>query len=429
MGAELGLSTSIFPSDQVTREFLKAQNREADFVEMQADIGAVYDDKVVIDLSEIEPMVAQPHMPDNVVPVKELNKKPLSQVFIGSCTNSSYTDIVKVSKILQGKTVHPNVELGISPGSRQVFEMAARNGVITELIKSGARILEVGCTACAGYGFAPGSGGVSLRSTNRNFIGRSGTSDALVYLASAETCAASALSGYFTTAQEYASVLSSVKEPLKFLSDDYMFILPSNNPKRIIVKGPNIKPLPAFDPLPNIIDSKVEIKLEDNITTDHIIPASGNVIRLRSNVPAISKYVLSRIDETFVERVIESEGGIIVAGNNYGQGSSREHAALCLRYLNIRIVIAKSYARIHVQNLVNFGVLPLLFTNQNDYDDLCQGDQLYFADLPDSISTNHIVALNTTQNKEIILTHNLSKVQEEVIISGGKLSYIKKKGY
>ncbi|MDO4798956.1 MAG: aconitate hydratase [Bacillota bacterium] len=428
MGTELGATTSIFPSDEITRQFLKAQGREQDFVELGPDPGAAYADHIVIDLSSLEPLVAQPHMPDLVTEVKHLTGKPIQQIFIGSCTNSSYTDLVKVARILKGKMVHPDIEMGLSPGSRQVFEMAARNGVIADLIQSGVRILEVGCTACAGGGMAPGSEGVSLRTTNRNFKGRSGTADALVYLASSETCAASAIAGTFVTAEEYANEICQVKEPEEFLIDDRMLVQANGaNPEVEVFKGPNIQPLPDFYPMDPTIRTRVEIKVGDNITTDHIIPAASHIVKLRSNVPAISQYVLTRVDESFPERIQKAGSGIIVAGSNYGQGSSREHAALSPRFLNVKAILAKSFARIHVQNLANFGILPLEFQNVTDYEQVQQGDELQILNVIHSISNNAFIVQNLSQNTVYKMKHPLTKSQEEIVIAGGLLPYLKER--
>ncbi|MHB8281654.1 MAG: aconitate hydratase, partial [bacterium] len=376
MGAELGATTSIFPSDEKTLEFLKAESRTEDYMPFAADENAPYDEVIEIDLSTLEPMAAKPHMPDNVVKVKELKDVKVDQVAIGSCTNSSYADLMTVASILKGKKIHPDVSLVISPGSKQVYEMIAKNGALADLISSGARILESTCGPCIGMGQAPRSGAVSLRTFNRNFEGRSGTKDANIYLISVQTAAASALAGYITDPRTSGKA-PEIKMPEKFYIDDSMILQPSTEPEKVIVyRGPNIKPLPVKEKLPESIGGKVLLKVEDNITTDHIMPAGSKILPLRSNIPAISKYVFESVDPTFSERALKEKGGFIIAGENYGQGSSREHAALAPMYLGVKAVIVKSFARIHFANLINFGILPLTFDNIADYDKINQGDLL-----------------------------------------------------
>lgn len=424
MGAELGATTSVFPSDAQTLSFLAAQGRAEAYLELRAEEGATYEETMVIDLSGLEPLVAQPHQPDQVVTVAELAGKKVDQVFIGSCTNSSYLDMVKVAKILKGKIVHPEVSLSIAPGSRQVYEMLARDGSLAEMIAAGARILESACGPCAGSGQAPATGAVSLRTSNRNFEGRCGTLDAGVYLTGAETCAASAVAGYLTTAERDAALLQ-VEPPQSFIIDDRMIIAPPPNGRDIVVaRGPNIKALPEFAPLEDDIDAAVVIKTGDNISTDHIIPAGAKIIPLRSNIPAISKYVFSRIDETFYQRVTQAGGGIVVGGQNYGQGSSREHAALAPKYLGIKAVIVKSFARIHLQNLVNFGIVPLVFENEADYDLITSGDRLRIENLRESVKAGKITVRNLTRNRVFTARHSLTDRQRDILIAGGLLRSI-----
>lgn len=428
MGAELGATTSIFPSDEVTREFLAAQGREADWQELSADSDATYDEVIEINLSELEPLIAQPHSPDNVVKVKELAAKDIAvnQVAIGSCTNSSYVDLMRVAKALQGKRVHPDVSLVISPGSKQVLTMLAKNGALADLVQAGARILECTCGPCIGMGQAPPTNGVSLRTFNRNFEGRSGTKSAHVYLVSPEVAVASALTGKITDPRELGDY-PEIEEPNSFLIDDGM-ILPPTNEDVEIRRGPNIKPLPVQEPLPESYKGKVLLKVGDNITTDHIMPAGAKILPLRSNVPALSQHVFEQVDQTFAQRAKEAGGGIILGGQNYGQGSSREHAALCPMYLGIKAVLAQSFARIHKANLVNFGILPLVVSPE-DYEKIAQGDELEFPDLRQALSaqTGEIQAKNLTQGSTITLSYELSDRQVAVILAGGLLNYTKNK--
>lgn len=426
MGAELGATTSIFPSDEITKSFLKAQDREASYVELAADLGAKYDYDITINLNELEPLTAAPHSPDNIKTVKSLEGMKVNQVAIGSCTNSSYTDLVKVAKILKNKTVHPDVSLVISPGSKQVFEMLAKDGILTDLISAGARILESACGPCIGMGQSPCSEGISLRTFNRNFFGRSGTKDASIYLVSPETAAASALTGVFSDPRKL-DLSIEIAMPEKYLIDDNMIIPPSDTNEEVkIIRGPNIKPLPVNSPLPNKIAGEVLIKVEDNITTDHIMPAGAKILPLRSNIPEISKYVFSTIDQDFSLRALEKNGGFIIGGNNYGQGSSREHAALAPMYLGVKSVITISFARIHKANLVNFGILPLTFKDEADYNKISQGDILEYNNLIDQVKNNEeITIFNKTKNESYLLECNLSARARAIVLSGGLLNYTK----
>ncbi len=424
MGAELGATTSIFPSDEKTRQYLKAQGREQDYRPYAADADASYDEVVEIDLNTLEPLIAQPHSPDNVVKVRDIKGIPVSQVAIGSCTNSSYKDLMGISAVMTGKTVHPNVSLGFSPGSRQTLEMISQNGVLANLITSGARLLESACGPCIGMGFAPPSGGVSVRTFNRNFEGRSGTKDAKVYLASPEVAAACAITGVITDPRDLGVPFKSVDIPEKYVLDDRMFIFPESDGSKVeIVRGPNIKPLPTRDRIANKISGKVLLKVRDNITTDHIMPAGAKVLPLRSNVPAISQYVFEAIDPTFPKRAKEEGGGFIVGGTNYGQGSSREHAALAPMYLGVKGVITKAFARIHLANLINFGILPLTFVNEADYDKIDANDTL-------ELDTTHLekkplTLRNVTKGIDIPVTHALTDRDLEIVKAGGTLAYVK----
>ncbi|AFS53053.1 MULTISPECIES: aconitate hydratase [Leptospirillum] len=424
MGAELGATTSIFPSDEKTRQYLKAQGREQDYRPYAADADASYDEVVEIDLNTLEPLIAQPHSPDNVVKVRDIKGIPVSQVAIGSCTNSSYKDLMGISAVMTGKTVHPNVSLGFSPGSRQTLEMISQNGVLANLITSGARLLESACGPCIGMGFAPPSGGVSVRTFNRNFEGRSGTKDAKVYLASPEVAAACAITGVITDPRDLGVPFKSVDIPEKYVLDDRMFIFPESDGSKVeIVRGPNIKPLPTRDRIANKISGKVLLKVGDNITTDHIMPAGAKVLPLRSNVPAISQYVFEAIDPTFPKRAKEEGGGFIVGGTNYGQGSSREHAALAPMYLGVKGVITKAFARIHLANLINFGILPLTFVNEADYDKIDANDTL-------ELDTTHLekkplTLRNVTKGIDIPVTHALTDRDLEIVKAGGTLAYVK----
>ena len=426
MGAELGATTSLFPSDEITKAFLKAQGREASYVKLSADPEAKYDYDITINLNELEPLTAAPHSPDNIKTVASLEGIKVNQVAIGSCTNSSYTDLVKVAKILKNKTVHPEISLVISPGSKQVFEMLAKDGILTDLISVGARILESACGPCIGMGQSPCSEGISLRTFNRNFFGRSGTKDASIYLVSPETAAASALTGVFSDPRKLDLSIETAM-PDKYLVDDNMIIPPSDTKEEVeIIRGPNIKPLPVSSPLADKIAREVLIKVEDNITTDHIMPAGAKILPLRSNIPEISKYVFSTIDKNFSSRALKKNGGFIVGGNNYGQGSSREHAALAPMYLGVKSVITISFARIHKANLINFGILPLTFKDESDYNKISQGDILEYDNLIDQVKNNEeITIFNKTKNESYLLECDLSARARAIILSGGLLNYTK----
>lgn len=430
MGAELGVTTSLFPSDDIAYEFMKAQGREKDWVKLLPDEDAEYDGVMEINLDEIEPMVAEPSMPDKVVKIKDLEKTKLHQVFIGSCTNASYSDLAKAAAILDGKCVHPDVSLSVAAGSKQVFEMIARDGILQKLIASGARVLESACGPCVGIGQAPPSAGVSLRTSNRNFRGRSGTKDALVYLSSPEVAAASAITGVITDPKDVVdvSILETIKESMDRIVDDRMLEAPVENTDDVVVRrGPNIQPLPLRGELDSEINAPCLIKAEDNITTDDIMPAGAKILPLRSNVPAISQYVFNGIDPTFAKRAKESEnGGFIVAGENYGQGSSREHAALAPMYLGVQVVLAKSFARIHHDNLINYGILPLRFTDAADYDKINQDDKLVIKNVKELVNKGEFVITNETQGFEFKAYATLSDRQKEVLLAGGQLNFIKK---
>ncbi|MTI69521.1 MAG: aconitate hydratase [Firmicutes bacterium] len=423
MGAELGATTSIFPSDEVTYEFLKAQNREEDFTELKADKEAKYDEEIEINLNELKPLIACPHSPDNVVKVKELEGKKVNQIAIGSCTNSSYMDLMKVSNILDGKTISEDVSLVISPGSKQVLNMLAENGALAKLVSAGARILECACGPCIGMGQAPNTNGVSLRTFNRNFKGRSGTTSADIYLVSPEVAAVSAITGVMTNPLDYDYDLD-VKMPEKFLINDNLIKAPAKAENDVsIVRGPNIKPFPETKALENEIEGNVLIKVGDNITTDHIMPSNAKLLPYRSNIPYLSEYCLTPCDEDFPKRAKENDGGIIVAGTNYGQGSSREHAALAPLYLGVKAVIAKSFSRIHKQNLINNGILPLCFVDESDYDDINLLDGLVIKDLLTQIDNDFIIL--KSKDKEYKLKLTITNRQKEMLLAGGLLNLIK----
>ena len=417
MGAELGATSSVFPSDDNTLDFLRKQDRESDFVRLEADSDAIYDEVIEIDLSTLKPMLACPNSPDNVKEVSELEGTKVNQVLIGSCTNSSYYDFIKVASILKGKQVHKDVSLGIAPGSKQVLEMITKSGILSVLLEAGARILESACGPCIGMGQAPCTDAVSLRTFNRNFYGRSGTNSAQVYLVSPELAAISAVNGYISS--PYGMDLDLFEKPSKFLVDDSMIIKPTMTSE--IIMGPNIKPLPKFDKLPEKLEKKVILKVEDNITTDHIMPAGSKVLPYRSNIEKISEFVFYKVDENFKKNCNENNGGVIVGGNNYGQGSSREHAAIAPRYLGIRAVIAKGFARIHRQNLINFGIMPLTFVNEADYDKIDQFDELVFNDLKLEVGKNIIIE-NKTKNYSFEVSHGLTEKEIKLINAGGLLN-------
>lgn len=425
MGAETGATTSIFPSDEVTRAFLRAQGREEVWVELSADADASYDEVLDIDLSSLEPLVACPHSPDNVKPVREVGPVAVDQVVIGSCTNSSYLDLMRVAAILKGKVVHPRVSLVIAPGSRQVLAMLAQNGALADLVAAGARILECACGPCIGMGQAPPSGGVSVRTINRNFQGRSGTADALVYLASPETAAAAALTGYLTDPRELGEP-PIVGMPGKFYVDDRMILPPAEDPSGVaVLRGPNIKPLPAAKPLPADLRARVLIKVGDNITTDHIMPAGAKILPLRSNIPAMAGYVFAPVDPSFPARAREAGGGLIVGGENYGQGSSREHAALAPMYLGVKAVLARSFARIHRHNLVNFGILPLTFIDPADYARVEQDDVLEITGIPEALrGGSELEVKNVTRGFTFKVRAQVTPREAEIVLAGGLLNYV-----
>ena len=424
MGAELGATTSVFPSDAVTRRYLAAQGRDAFWSEWVADADADYDEVLEIDLDQLEPLIACPHSPDNVRKVREVAGTPVAQVAIGSCTNSSYTDLMTVASMLKGKVVADGVSLGVSPGSRQVMEMVTRDGGLLDFIGAGSRILESACGPCIGMGFAPPTEGVSVRSFNRNFYGRSGTKNAAVYLASPETCAACALTGVITDPRDLGLAPIHVPVPERFLVDDRMVLAPAAEGSPVdIIRGPNIAKLPTGQAAPASLQGEVLIRLEDDITTDHIMPAGAKVLPLRSNLPAISEFVFHMVDETFPARAKAAGGGFIVAGHNYGQGSSREHAALAPRYLGVRAVLVKSFARIHLANLVNFGILPLTFVDAADYAKVQAGDQLSL-DLKGLALGQALTLRDATQGLDIPVMPQLASARDlELILKGGALSW------
>ncbi|HWR61476.1 MAG TPA: aconitate hydratase [Clostridia bacterium] len=430
MGAELGATTSIFPSDEEVRRFFINQHREADWVELYPDEAALYDDVIEIDLDTLEPLVAQPDMPDKVVKASELKNVKVNQVFIGSCTNASYTDFVKVAKIMENKVVHEDVSLSIAPGSRQVFSMLLRDGIISKLVASGARVLECGCGPCVGIGQAPNTGGVSLRTSNRNFKGRGGTLDAYLYLASPEVAAATALTGYITDPGTVIDpeLLLDIRQPEEYIIDDNMIIKPPETDEKVeIIRGPNIKPMPINDPIEELLEARVVAKHGDNITTDDIIPANAQFSALRSNIPAISEITFGRIDPGFYIRAREYGKSIIVGGENYGQGSSREHAAIAPMYLGVKAVIVKSMARIHKNNLVNHGVIPLIFADSSDYNGIEQGDELCIENAVNQIKGKKITVRNKTKNTCFETVVELTDREVEMIIAGGQLRYVRKK--
>ncbi|MCQ2479832.1 MAG: aconitate hydratase [Clostridia bacterium] len=426
MGAELGATTSVFPSDDITKAFLKAQGREKDWVELKADEDAVYDEVIDIDLNNLKPLAAMPHMPDNVKSVEEIGEIKVDQVCIGSCTNSSLLDMLKVAAILKGKTVHPGVSLSIAPGSKQVLNMLSRCGALADIIDAGARVLESACGPCIGMGQSPNSKGVSLRTFNRNFEGRSGTADAGIYLVSPETAAASALTGVFTDPRKLGEA-PEIEMPDEFIINDNMIVMPASLDEADDVEvlyGPNIKPFPKTQPLPEEITAKAVLKVGDNITTDHIMPAGAKILPYRSNIPYLSNFCFKQCDEKFAEHCKEAGKGIIIGGANYGQGSSREHAALVPLYLGIKAVITKSFARIHCANLVNAGIIPFTFKNAEDYDKISVNDELQLPEIRDVIANGKDAILkNITTGEEYALDYQLSQRQVDVLLAGGLLDY------
>lgn len=428
MGAELGATTSIFPSDEITKSFLKAQGREEDWCELQPDTDAVYDEVIDIDLSALKPMAACPHSPDNIKTIEEIGPQKVDQVCIGSCTNSSYLDLMRVAAILKGKTVHEDVSLSIAPGSKQVYNMLALNGALGDLIAAGARILECACGPCIGMGQSPNSKGISLRTFNRNFEGRSGTADGQIYLVSPETAAASALTGVFTDPCTLGEAVK-IDLPEAFLINDNMVTPPAPVEEMDsveVLRGPNIKPFPTTKPLADSIEAPCALKVGDNITTDHIMPAGAKILPLRSNIPAISQHCFTVCDKEFPKRAQEMKQSVIVGGANYGQGSSREHAALAPLYLGVKAVLVKSFARIHRSNLINAGILPLTFENEADYDKISQGDALAMPDVKACIEEGRDVVIeNKTAGEKITAKCELTDRTKAIILAGGLLNYTK----
>jgi len=425
MGAELGATTSIFPSDEITKQFMEIQERGDQWVELKPDEGATYDELIEIDLSTLEPMIAQPHMPDVVCKLNDIAGLKVHQVVVGSCTNSSYKDISTLAQMLKGKTVHSEVSMGLLPGSKQVMRKLVETGELDTILAAGVRILESSCGACIGMGFSPGTNQVTFRTFNRNFLGRSGTKSAQAYLCSPEVAVAAALTGVATDPRSLNLEIPKYDVATTFKIDDSLVLEPAEDGSNVeIIRGPNIQPLPINEGIGGKLETKVVLKVEDDITTDHIMPAGAKILPLRSNVPEISKYVFSVIDESFPERAKASGIGVIVGGENYGQGSSREHAALAPMYLGIRVKLVKSFARIHLANLINFGILPLTFENASDYDTIDQDDVLEF-DLTD-LASGEVKVVNKTKGKEYKSVHSLSAREIEIVSAGGALGYVKK---
>ena len=428
MGTELGATTSIFPSDETTRAFLAAQGREADYIPLASDPDAVYDRVIDIDLSTLEPLMACPHMPDNVRRASELRDVRVDQVCIGSCTNSSLRDMLRVAAILKGKKIADSVSLSVSPGSKQVLTMLADCGALSDIIAAGARVLECACGPCIGMGFSPNSGGVSLRTFNRNFEGRSGTKDAQVYLVSPEIAAVSALTGHITDPRTLGDY-PEIQMPDAFKINDTAVLMPASAEEADaveILRGPNIKPFPTTQPLADEIAAPLTLKVGDNITTDHIMPAGAKILPYRSNIPYLSKFCFAVCDETFAERAKAAGSSIIVGGVNYGQGSSREHAALVPLYLGVKAVVAKSFARIHAANLINAGILPLTFANPDDYDKLSQGDELALTDIHAALRRGTVTLTDCTTGAQIPLVCAFTQRQADMLMAGGLLPYTKR---
>jgi aconitate hydratase len=427
MGAELGATTSVFPSDEMTRAFLEAQGRGSDYLELAADADAVYDEVVKVDMDTLEPLTACPHSPDKVVKIAEIEGLKVDQVAIGSCTNSSWLDLMKVAAILKGKTVAENVSLVIAPGSKQVLTMLAENGALADLLNAGARVLECGCGPCIGMGQAPSTDAVSLRTFNRNFFGRSGTPSADVYLLSPEAAAVSALTGVLTNPLGKVN-LPEIVMPEKFLLNDTMVMAPAPAGTDVeVIKGPNIKPFPVTRPLENTVAGKALIVVEDNITTDHIMPSNAKLLPYRSNIPYLSNYCLAPCDPEFPKRALDNGGGFIVGGSNYGQGSSREHAALAPVYLGIKGVAVKSFARIHKNNLINNGILPLVFENEADYDTITLGDELVIENALEAVKAGQAKLVNKTKGLTYTMLLEVSERQKEMLLAGGLINLIKAK--
>jgi aconitate hydratase len=425
LGAELGATTTIFPSDDKTLEFLKAQGRKKEWIPLKSDKDAEYDEIIEMDLHELEPLIAQPSSPDKVCPVRELAGKAVKQVCIGSCNNSSYFDLMSVAKILKGKKIHPDVDLTITPGSKQVFEMIARNGALATLISAGARILESACGPCIGMGQAPPSDTISIRTMNRNFPGRSGTPEDQIYLASPYVATACALKGLIADPRTLGPKPPRIPMDQKFLIDDSLILAPASKPEKVVIeRGPNIKPLPIHGPLEDSIEGAVLLKVGDHITTDAILPAGARVLPLRSNIPAISKHLFERIDPDFFKKAKELGGGFVVGGENYGQGSSREHAALAPMYIGIKAILTKSYARIHRSNLINFGVLPLTFKDPDEFSKIAQGDHLRISHLRNALERDDLIKIeNVTQKRMFEVSHGLSSREREILLAGGLLNF------
>ena len=427
MGTELGATTSIFPSDEITKAFLEAEGRGEDYVELKSDEDAVYDKVIDINLSELKPLIACPHSPDNIVTVESLKGTKVDQVCIGSCTNSSLFDMLKVAALLKGKVIDPSVSLSISPGSKQVLKMLADCGALTDILASGARLLECACGPCIGMGFSPNSAGVSLRTFNRNFEGRSGTADGQVYLVSPETAVAAALTGEITDPRLLGE-MPEIKMPEKFLIDDTAVIAPALPEEAVdleVLRGPNIKPFPTEIPQKDTLSAELVLKVGDNITTDHIMPAGAKILPYRSNIPHLSQFCFGVCDTTFPERAKALGQSIIVGGSNYGQGSSREHAALVPMYLGVRAVITKSFARIHVANLINAGIMPLTFKNPEDYDKINQGDKLTLTDIFSGMDNGEITLKDATTGESFTLSCSFTERQKSILKAGGLLSYTK----
>ncbi len=422
MGAELGATTSVFPSDERTKAYLTAQGRSADFHPLSADAGATYDELVVIDLDTLEPMVARPSSPDNVVPVSSVAGLPVAQVCVGSCTNSSYTDLKTVAEVLKGKTIAPGLSMTVTPGSKQVYEMIAQDGTLADYIAAGARILESACGPCIGMGQAPPTDGISVRTFNRNFSGRSGTPDDKVYLCSPAVAAAAALTGTLTDPRTLGIPPPKVTLPTRYLTHDNLLIPPPAGGDVEIHRGPNIKPVPVAPELPRRIEGAVLLKVGDNITTDHILPAGSKILPLRSNIPAISEYTFTRVDPDFPARARSAGGGFVIGGDNYGQGSSREHAAMAPMFLGVRAIITTGYARIHHDNLVNFGILPLRFSNAADLATIDQGDVLRIGDVVALLRADGGVVENLTKGTRCRVSLALSERQKEILLHGGLLN-------
>ena len=428
MGAELGATTTIFPSDKVTEMYLKKQGRGDKYTPLAADKNAHYDEKLTIDLSALEPLISCPDSPDLVVPVSEVAGTKVDQVAIGSCTNSSYSDLMEVANVMKGRIVHPNVAMSLSPGSRQVLQMISANGALADIVAAGVRLLESACGPCAGIGQVPRHGAVSVRSFNRNFPGRSGGLHNGVYLTSPIVCAVTALKGEIVDPREFLGGGDRyIATPEKYITDDLAIIPPADDPSSVVIRrGPNIKPIPKKDPIENDLSGDVLIKLKDNISTDHILPAGTVTLALRSNIPAISEYVFSYIDPEFLSRAKKAGKGFIIAGHNYGQGSSREHAALCPSYLGIQVVLAKSFARIHKDNLINYGVLPITFTDEFNYDELGIGNKLDINNIAQSLKTNErqINVINTTNGQKIRCDLDVTDRQRKILLAGGLINQV-----